>query len=159
MAVRQTGWAMLCANGVQEAQDMALVSHLATLKASVPFVHFFDGFRSGHPQAHTPAVLRSCWLSATAAASLNPTDPPPPRFPPNPARRTSHEINKIYVLDQEALRPLLGGVEDAIAHHRETALNPAHPHQRGTSQGPDIYFQMLETANKFYAVSAFALRQ
>jgi pyruvate/2-oxoacid:ferredoxin oxidoreductase alpha subunit len=45
MAVRQTGWAMLCSNGVQEAQDMALVSHLATLKASVPFVHFFDGFR------------------------------------------------------------------------------------------------------------------
>jgi hypothetical protein len=45
MAVRQTGWAMLCAHGVQEAQDMALVSHLATLKASVPFVHFFDGFR------------------------------------------------------------------------------------------------------------------
>lgn len=45
MAVRQTGWAMLCAHGVQEAQDMALVSQLATLKASVPFVHFFDGFR------------------------------------------------------------------------------------------------------------------
>lgn len=45
MAVRQTGWAMLCSNGVQEAQDMALVSHLATLKASVPFVNFFDGFR------------------------------------------------------------------------------------------------------------------
>jgi pyruvate-ferredoxin/flavodoxin oxidoreductase len=45
MAVRQTGWAMLCAHSVQEAQDMALVSHLATLKASVPFVHFFDGFR------------------------------------------------------------------------------------------------------------------
>jgi hypothetical protein len=45
MAVRQAGWAMLCSHSVQEAQDMALVSHLATLKASVPFVHFFDGFR------------------------------------------------------------------------------------------------------------------
>lgn len=45
MAVRQTGWAMLCAHSVQEAQDFALISHLATLKASVPFVHFFDGFR------------------------------------------------------------------------------------------------------------------
>lgn len=108
MAVRQTGWAMLCAHGVQEAQDMALVSHLATLKASVPFVHFFDGFR------------------------------------------TSHEISKVSVLDQEALRPLLSKVSDAIQHHRETALNPAHPHQRGTSQGPDIYFQMLEAANKYH---------
>jgi pyruvate/2-oxoacid:ferredoxin oxidoreductase alpha subunit len=57
------------------------------------------------------------------------------------------------VLDQEALRPLLSKVSDAIQHHRETALNPAHPHQRGTSQGPDIYFQMLEAANKYHLVS------
>lgn len=57
------------------------------------------------------------------------------------------------VLDQEALRPLLNKVSDAIQHHRETALNPAHPHQRGTSQGPDIYFQMLEAANKYHLVS------
>lgn len=57
------------------------------------------------------------------------------------------------VLDQEALRPLLNNVADAIQHHRENALNPAHPHQRGTSQGPDIYFQMLEAANKYYLVS------
>ncbi|WIA36898.1 hypothetical protein OEZ86_008144 [Tetradesmus obliquus] len=108
MAVRQAGWAMLCSHSVQEAQDMALVSHLATLKASVPFVHFFDGFR------------------------------------------TSHEISKVSVLDQEAYRPLMAGVADAIEHHRANALNPAHPHQRGTSQGPDIYFQMLEAANKYY---------
>lgn len=68
--------------------------------------------------------------------------------------RTSHEINKVSVLDQEALRPLLDNVADAIQHHRENALNPAHPHQRGTSQGPDIYFQMLEAANKYYLVSS-----
>ena len=48
MAVRQTGWAMLCSHSVQEAQDMALISHLATYKARVPFVHFFDGFRTSH---------------------------------------------------------------------------------------------------------------
>lgn len=48
MAVRQTGWAMLCSSSVQECQDLALVSHLATLRASVPFVHFFDGFRTSH---------------------------------------------------------------------------------------------------------------
>ena len=44
----QTGWAMLCSHSVQEAQDMALIAHLATLRASVPFVHFFDGFRTSH---------------------------------------------------------------------------------------------------------------
>ncbi|MBP3428169.1 MAG: pyruvate:ferredoxin (flavodoxin) oxidoreductase, partial [Clostridia bacterium] len=48
MACRQTGFAMLASNSVQEAEDMALVAHLATLKASVPFLHFFDGFRTSH---------------------------------------------------------------------------------------------------------------
>ena len=48
MAARQTGWAMLCSSNVQECQDLALVSHLATLKSSIPFVHFFDGFRTSH---------------------------------------------------------------------------------------------------------------
>lgn len=44
MGVRQTGWAMLCAADAQEAQDLALVAHLSALAASVPFIHFFDGF-------------------------------------------------------------------------------------------------------------------
>ncbi len=48
MACRQTGFAMLASNSVQEAEDMALVAHLATLKTSVPFLHFFDGFRTSH---------------------------------------------------------------------------------------------------------------
>lgn len=48
MAVRQTGWGMLSSNSVQEAHDMALVAHAATLKARVPMVHFFDGFRTSH---------------------------------------------------------------------------------------------------------------
>src|SRR5947208_11542049 len=48
MAVRQTGWAMLCSSSVQEAQDLALVSHAATLHSRVPFLHFFDGFRTSH---------------------------------------------------------------------------------------------------------------
>lgn len=55
-------------------------------------------------------------------------------------------------MDQEAFRPLLDSVKGAVEHHRQNALNPAHPHQRGTSQGPDIYFQMLESANKYYLV-------
>ena len=48
MACRQTGFAMLASNSVQEAMDMALVAHLSTLKAKVPFLHFFDGFRTSH---------------------------------------------------------------------------------------------------------------
>lgn len=48
MAVRQTGCAMLCASSVQEAQDFALISHIATLQSRVPFIHFFDGFRTSH---------------------------------------------------------------------------------------------------------------
>src|SRR5215207_10087776 len=48
MAVRQTGWALLASNSVQEAQDLALIAHAATLQARVPFVHFFDGYRTSH---------------------------------------------------------------------------------------------------------------
>ena len=48
MACRQTGFAMLCSNSVQEVMDLALVAHLATLKSKVPFLHFFDGFRTSH---------------------------------------------------------------------------------------------------------------
>src|ERR1700739_4342166 len=48
MAARATGWAMLCSASVQEAQDMALIAHAATLESRIPFVHFFDGFRTSH---------------------------------------------------------------------------------------------------------------
>jgi pyruvate-ferredoxin/flavodoxin oxidoreductase len=51
MAARATGWAMLCSNSVQEAQDLALVAHAATLETRIPFVHFFDGFRTSHEVA------------------------------------------------------------------------------------------------------------
>jgi pyruvate-ferredoxin/flavodoxin oxidoreductase len=56
------------------------------------------------------------------------------------------------VLDTEEIRPLLAKLEPQIQAHHARALNPSHPHQRGTSQGPDIYFQMLESSNKFYEV-------
>ena len=48
MAARATGWAMLCSNSVQEAQDLALIAHAATLESRIPFLHFFDGFRTSH---------------------------------------------------------------------------------------------------------------
>lgn len=101
---------MICAHSVQEAHDMALVSHLATLRSSVPIVHFFDGFR------------------------------------------TSHEINKTTIIDSATIKALLDKpiYQDAIKYHRSRALNPTHPHQRGTAQGPDVYFQCAEAANQFY---------
>ncbi|MFO7619466.1 MAG: pyruvate:ferredoxin (flavodoxin) oxidoreductase [Thermoplasmata archaeon] len=106
MMARATGWAQIASGSVQEVMDLALVAHLATLRASVPFISFFDGFR------------------------------------------TSHEIQKIEVIDYEDMKPLVDW--DAVKNHRARALNPTHPHLRGTAQNPDIYFQVTEAANKFY---------
>ena len=106
MACRQTGFAMLASNSVQEAMDMALVSHVATLKCSVPFLHFFDGFR------------------------------------------TSHELQKVEMIDYEDMKKLVDW--KAVEAFRARALNPDHPHQQGTAQNPDIYFQGREAANKYY---------
>ena len=108
MATRQTGFAMLATSSVQEVMDLASVAHLTAIKARVPFMHFFDGFR------------------------------------------TSHEIQKIEVIDQEAITKLLD--TKALAEFRERALNPEHPVTRGTAQNPDIYFQSREAANPFYDV-------
>lgn len=106
MACRQTGFAMLCSSTVQETADMALIAHMGTLKGSVPFLHFFDGFR------------------------------------------TSHEVNKIEVLDYDEMKPLLD--DEDIASFRNRALNPEKPLQRGTAQNPDTYFQNRERANEYY---------
>ncbi len=56
MACRQTGFAMMASNSVQEVMDLALVSHLATLKSKVPFLHFFDGFRTSHEVSKIDAI-------------------------------------------------------------------------------------------------------
>ncbi len=106
MSVRQTGFAMLASASVQEAMDLAAVAHLSTIKSSVPFVHFFDGFR------------------------------------------TSHEIQKIEVLEAEDLRPLVS--DKSLAAFREKALNPNKPVTRGTNQNPDVYFQAREACNTYY---------
>ncbi|SCG83784.1 putative pyruvate-flavodoxin oxidoreductase [Proteiniborus sp. DW1] len=106
MATRQTGFALLASNNVQEVMDLAGVAHLAAIKSRIPFLHFFDGFR------------------------------------------TSHEYQKIEVLEHEELGKLLD--YDALKAFRERALNPEHPVARGTAQNPDIYFQGREVANPFY---------
>ena len=106
MACRQTGFAMLASSSVQETMDMALIAHLSTLQSSVPFLHFFDGFR------------------------------------------TSHEIAKIDVLDDDEMKSLLD--EKDIERFRSRALTPDSPVCRGTTQNGDTYFQNRESANEYY---------
>ena len=106
MATRQTGFAMLATSSVQEVMDLAGVAHIVALKARIPFLHFFDGFR------------------------------------------TSHEIQKVEIIDDASLTSLLD--RDALKAFRAAALNPNHPVTRGTAQNPDIYFQTREASNKFY---------
>ncbi len=107
MAVRATGFAQLASNSVQETQDMALIAQASTLRARVPFIHFFDGFR------------------------------------------TSHELNKICLLEDGEIRAMID--DQTVWEHRSRALNPDNPVMRGTAQNPDTYFQSRETVNPYYA--------
>ena len=106
MACRQTGFAMLSSGSVQEVADLAPVAHLAAIESRIPFIHFFDGFR------------------------------------------TSHEINKINLPDQDAVGALIN--QDALKAFRDIALNPEHPTLRNTVQNGDVYFQVREANNGFY---------
>ena len=106
MACRQTGFAMLASASVQEALDMAAVAHLSAIKASVPFLHFFDGFR------------------------------------------TSHEIQKIELIDSAALKEMVS--TKSLAKFRAKALSPDAPVTRGTAQNADVYFQAREACNQYY---------
>ena len=106
MSVRQTGFAMLAEGSVQEVMDLAGVAHLATIKSRVPFVNFFDGFR------------------------------------------TSHEIQKIEMLENDDLAPLLD--REALAEFRSRALTPDAPVARGMAENGDVFFQHREACNKYY---------
>ncbi|SDE52087.1 pyruvate:ferredoxin (flavodoxin) oxidoreductase [Sporomusa acidovorans] len=106
MAARQTGFALLAGSSVQQVMDLGAVAHLAAIKGRVPFVNFFDGFR------------------------------------------TSHEVQKIEILDYADMAKLVD--MNAVNAFRRNALNPDHPVVRGTAQNPDIYFQEREVVNKYY---------
>jgi pyruvate-ferredoxin/flavodoxin oxidoreductase len=106
MACRQTGFAMLAEGSVQEVMDLAGVAHLATLKSRVPFLNFFDGFR------------------------------------------TSHEYQKVEVVNQEDLLPLVD--QKALQEFRERALSPEHPEMRGMAENPDVFFAHRESCNSYY---------
>jgi pyruvate-ferredoxin/flavodoxin oxidoreductase len=106
MSARQTGYAMLASSSVQQVMDLSAVAHLTAIKGKVPFLNFFDGFR------------------------------------------TSHEVQKIEVLEYDELKGLLDF--EAVKAFRDNALSPEHPVTRGTAQNPDVYFQGREAANRFY---------
>ncbi len=114
MACRQTGFAMLAAGSVQESHDFAAIAQAATLETRVPFLQFFDGFR------------------------------------------TSHEVSKIEILDDDTLRALIR--DDCVAAHRERALTPDRPMIRGTAQNPDAFFQAREACNRYYDEATARIR-
>ncbi len=107
MACRQTGFAMLAEGSVQEVMDLSAVAHLASIKSSIPFLNFFDGFR------------------------------------------TSHEIQKIEMIEQDQLAPLVD--HEAIARFRKRALTPDAPISRGLAENSDVFFQHREACNPVYA--------
>ncbi len=106
MHARATGFAMLASGSVQEAHDLALIAHAATLRSRVPFLHFFDGFR------------------------------------------TSHEVNKIAIVDRDVMRRLVR--EEDVLAFRGRALTPEAPFVRGTAQNPDVFFQAREACNPYH---------
>ncbi|HOV15263.1 MAG TPA: pyruvate:ferredoxin (flavodoxin) oxidoreductase, partial [Spirochaetota bacterium] len=106
MSVRQTGFALMAATSIQETMDLALVSHLATLEGLVPFLNFFDGFR------------------------------------------TSHEVQKVEMIDYATMKSLLD--MKFVEAFRKRALSPEHPSVKVAAQNPDVYFQGREAQNKYY---------
>ena len=105
-ACRQTGFCMLASSSVQDAAILSTVAHLASIKTSLPFMHFFDGFR------------------------------------------TSHELNKISVLENEDVEKLID--KEALKEFRDKAMNPFNPSTQGTAQNGDVYFQAMEVRNTDY---------
>ena len=115
MGVRQTGFAMLASNSVQEAHDFALISQAASMHSRIPFLHFFDGFR------------------------------------------TSHEVSKVSLLDENILKEMIS--DELVSAHRSRAMSPDRPVLRGTSQNPDVYFQGRESVNKYYEALLVILQE
>ena len=106
MACRQTGFAQISSSSVQECMDLGAVAHLSAIKSSIPFQHFFEGFR------------------------------------------TSHEIQKVEVLDYADMGELVDW--DAVRRFKARALNSEHPTVRNTVQNPDTFFQHREACNTAY---------
>ena len=105
-SARGTGFAMLASSSVQEVMDLTNVAYLSTIKGRIPFLNFFDGFR------------------------------------------TSHEYNKVEVIDFEKVKKLID--MDSINRFRKNSFDISNPTTRGTNQGDGIYFEALEARNTYY---------
>ena len=105
-STRPTGFAILASSSVQQVMDLTGVSYLSSIKGRIPFVNFFDGFR------------------------------------------TSHEYNKINVIDNEIFKELLD--YKALENFRKNSLDIDNPTTRGTNQGDMVYFEAVEARNKYY---------
>lgn len=105
-STRQTGFAILASSSVQQVMDLTGVSYLSAIKGRVPFINFFDGFR------------------------------------------TSHEYNKINVIDNEIFKELID--YKALENFRKNSLDIDNPTTRGTNQGDMVYFEAVEARNKYY---------
>ncbi|ENI8215588.1 2-oxoacid:acceptor oxidoreductase family protein, partial [Salmonella enterica] len=137
MAVRQTGCAMLCAASVQEAQDFALIAHRATLKSRVPFIHFFDGFRTSHeinkiiPLTDETILnlMPQAEIDAHRARALNPEHPVIRGTSANPdtyfqsREATNPWYNAVYDHVEEAMRAF----GDATGRHYQPFEYYGHP--------------------------------
>ena len=105
-AARPTGFCMMASSNVEDAYYMSIISHMSSLDGSLPFLHFFDGFR------------------------------------------TSHELNKIEILEDKDILKLID--YDKVYEFKNRALNIGKEITRGTSQTADVYFQNTEVRNKYY---------
>ena len=105
-ATRQTGVSMLAASSVEQAYHMAMIAHLSAISSSMPFINFFDGFR------------------------------------------TSHEIDKIKLIDLNKLEKLID--QKALLKFRQKAMNTDNPTTRGSAENDDVYFQHTESRNMDY---------
>jgi len=113
MAARQTGFALLASASVQEAMDLALVAHLATLKSSVPFVHFFDGFRTSHEYQKIDVIdydemaklIDKDAIARFRARAMNPE---------HPNQRGTAQNPDIYFQGREAANPYYLAVPEIV---------------------------------------------
>ena len=104
MAVRQTGWAMLASNSVQEVMDMALISHAATLEGRVPVLHFFDGFRTSHEVSKIVQVSRDT-VRAMIDDALVQAHRGRALSPDHPVIRGTSQNPDVYFQSREAVNP------------------------------------------------------
>ena len=105
-AARGTGFAFLASSSVQQVMDLTNITYLSAIRGRIPFVNFFDGFR------------------------------------------TSHEYNKIEIIDYEKVKKLID--KEALQKFRNHSLDIDNPTTRGTNEGDGIYFQAIESRNEFY---------